>query len=86
MARNLSFQHIIVNHTTGFPNENGDNTNAIENLWSHLKSELRLRHGVLRSEMQNFINEFAFRKYFIEENNCDQIHQIFIELIRFIFN
>jgi transposase len=65
---NLSMDHLIVNHSVGFRNENGDNTNSIENLWSHLKSNLKTAHGVKRSEMENFIVEFMFRKMYIKEN------------------
>jgi hypothetical protein len=54
-ARELGLTHLIVNHSNGFVNAEGDHTNSIENLWSHLKSNLKTKHGVLRSEMNNFL-------------------------------
>jgi hypothetical protein len=65
-ARDLGFQHLIVNHSVGFTNEGGDLTNSIENLWSHFRSYLRIRHGVLRSEMENLLTELKFRKIFYQ--------------------
>ncbi|EPR78319.1 hypothetical protein SLOPH_2703 [Spraguea lophii 42_110] len=41
VAVNLNLSHIIVNHSHGFVNEDGDNTNTIESFWSHLKSSMR---------------------------------------------
>jgi hypothetical protein len=84
-AASLGMTHIIVNHSVGFTTESGDNTNSIENIWSHLKSELRMRHGVLRSEMENFVKEFCFRKYFLVENKVENINVVFMDLLKFIF-
>jgi hypothetical protein len=35
--------HLIVNHSLGFINENGDHTNQVENMWSHLKQDYHKR-------------------------------------------
>ncbi|WUR04946.1 DDE-TNP-IS1595 domain-containing protein [Vairimorpha necatrix] len=40
-SRNFGNEHYIVNHSFGFINAEGDHTNNIENLWSHLKNEYR---------------------------------------------
>lgn len=56
--------HLVVNHSVGFINEQGEHTNLIENVWSHLKTELRTRRGVMLSNMENFAREFViFRKF-----------------------
>ncbi|KAF9763923.1 hypothetical protein NGRA_0963 [Nosema granulosis] len=54
--------HHVVNHTRGFVNRDGMHTNLIENLWSHLKQEYRLRGGVNKDRIQLFLNEFEWKK------------------------
>lgn len=84
-TRELNLTHVVVNHSTGFVNVDGDHTNNIENIWSHLKSNLKTKHGVLRSEMDNFVSEFWFRKYFIKENRPETINSLYVDLLRYIF-
>lgn len=56
--------HISINHSEGFTNEFGDHTNMIENIWSHFKTELRTRRGVMLENMSDFAREFViFKKY-----------------------
>jgi hypothetical protein len=57
-----NFEHVIVNHCEVFTNELGDHTNIIENLWSHFKTELRKRHGIMRNNMEDFITEFCWKR------------------------
>ena len=85
-ATNCNFNHLIVNHSRGFVNNDGDHTNKIENVWSHLKSHLRTVHGVMRTEMESFVVEFAFRRRFIKENTREEINELFFNLVRTIFN
>ena len=61
-ARLLSMEHEVVNHSLGFQNEAGNTTNAAEGLWSHLKLEIKSRHGVKLTNMQDFLSEFEFKK------------------------
>jgi hypothetical protein len=37
---NFGSVHEVVNHSVGFVNEDGTNTNQIENLWSHLNKNM----------------------------------------------
>jgi hypothetical protein len=72
--------HVIINHSLGFTNEQGDHTNLIENVWSHLKTELRTRRGVMLSNMKNFAREFViFRKY--NSNRSTESSSIFFKKI-----
>lgn len=85
-ANNCNFLHLFVNHNSGFVNRDGDHTNLIENVWSHLKSHLRTVHGVLRADMESFVAEFTFRRHFIKENTPAEINALFFNLVRAIFN
>lgn len=61
---NAGCVHRVINHSEGFTNAQGEHTNAIENIWSHFKTELRTRRGIMLSNMNNFAKEFViFRKY-----------------------
>jgi hypothetical protein len=44
-------------HSQCFTNEQGHHTNLIENVWSHLKTEIQTRRGVSR---RNIIVEFVW--------------------------
>jgi hypothetical protein len=57
-----NLDHVIVNHNEGFINEFGDHTNIIENLWSHFKTEMRTRHGIMRNHMEDFVLEFSWKR------------------------
>ncbi|KAG0425998.1 hypothetical protein DMUE_6001 [Dictyocoela muelleri] len=78
--------HIIVPHCEGFTNINGDNTNLIENLWSHLKVEYKIRRGIAVNRMEDFIYEFYYKKSFIKERTQVGISNSFLKLLSFIFN
>ncbi|KCZ75516.1 hypothetical protein H311_03504 [Anncaliia algerae PRA109] len=58
--------HKIVNHSKGFCNADGINTNSIENIWSHLKKDYRERAGVKKKEYIIFkrisMEETKFKK------------------------
>lgn len=60
--RNFGSVHKVVNHTTGFVNQEGFHTNLIENVWSHFKNEYKSRHGLPHEKISSFIEEFIFRK------------------------
>ncbi|KAG0423661.1 hypothetical protein DMUE_6133, partial [Dictyocoela muelleri] len=62
---NVKCKHIIVPHTEGFVNEDGESTNKIENLWSHLKGDIRKNHGVRYDNIDNFLTGFSFRKKYL---------------------
>ncbi|KCZ81149.1 hypothetical protein H312_01441, partial [Anncaliia algerae PRA339] len=54
--------HKIVNHSEGFCNADGINTNSIENIWSHLKKDYRERAGVKIERITLFLKEFQWKK------------------------
>jgi hypothetical protein len=58
----MNCQHIVVNHTLGFKNDNGEHTNTIENLWSCLKNDITRRHGVIRKNLNLFLSEWSWKK------------------------
>jgi hypothetical protein len=41
VAENLHFEHQIVTHAEGFVNSFGQSTKLIENLWLHMKTEIK---------------------------------------------
>lgn len=59
---NAECEHRIVNHSMGFVNNEGEHTNNIENVWSHLKTEIRSRRGVMLANMSDFAKEFVIFK------------------------
>lgn len=85
-ARNLNFTHLVVNHSLGFVNEEGDNTNSIENLWSHLKTEMRRRHGIRYDNWERFIQEFSFKKKYLSDKSHENFQRIFKKILFKIFN
>jgi hypothetical protein len=40
-VKSINGKHIVVNHSTGFKNDEGFHTNLIENFWSILKYEIK---------------------------------------------
>ncbi|KAG0437998.1 hypothetical protein DMUE_3364 [Dictyocoela muelleri] len=64
-VRNNGMKHIIVPHVEGFVNSDGESTKKIENLWSHLKAEIRKENGVQFANIKEFLVKFAFKKTYI---------------------
>lgn len=81
----LGMRHLVVNHTEGFVNANGDYTNNVENLWSHLKLELRRRNGVMRSNIDPFLSEFSVRKRLIGGYLSEDVCKLWLVLVKLIF-
>ncbi|KAG0420676.1 hypothetical protein EQH57_0055 [Dictyocoela roeselum] len=79
-------EHKIVPHNIGFVNLEGYNTNLIENLWSHLKVEYKIRRGIQKENLVDFIFEFYFKKYFIKIRTKSSISNGFRKLLEIIFN
>jgi hypothetical protein len=46
VTANLNIEHIVVNHSIGFTNEEGCYTNYIEIFWSVMKSEMIKQRGI----------------------------------------
>lgn len=74
-------EHQIVFHTDGFKNEKGQTTNAIENLWSHLKGEYRRRNGLRKEKIDGFLKEFFWRKRIIKERSTVTLNDAFYSLL-----
>ncbi len=60
---NDSYDHRVVDHRAKeYVNANGDTSNAIENVWSHLKrSIIGIYHFVTRKHLHLYVNETVFR-------------------------
>jgi transposase-like protein len=69
VAENLCLNHIVVNHSEGFTNAQGEHTNNIENFWSCMKSEVYKQHGVQREKIDVWLDEFSFRRKFLNGNS-----------------
>lgn len=85
-VRNFGSEHQIVLHTEGFTNSLGQHTNLIENFWTHLKTEMRSRYGIMRVKMEDFIEEFTFRKRNIKLDDELTVNRTFFLLLKNIFN
>ncbi|KAG0419702.1 hypothetical protein EQH57_0429 [Dictyocoela roeselum] len=84
-VRQFGSEHIIVPHNQGFTNADGYHTNLIENLWSHLKVEYKIRRGVKKENMEDFIYEFYFKKYYIQKRTPKSISNGFFEILKILF-
>ena len=73
--------HKVVNHTTGFKNEEGYTTNKIENILSHFKTVYRSRHGLNHCRIPSFINEFVSRKSFAFKRSSAGNRRVFMLLL-----
>ena len=79
------YQHEIVNHSVRFTNDNGEHTNNIENIWSHLKCEIRRRNGVFHSNISEFLLEFAVKKMYKPTSNRTLLLNMFVRFFRMSF-
>ncbi|KAG0441007.1 hypothetical protein DMUE_1363 [Dictyocoela muelleri] len=79
-------QHIIVNHSEGFVNTEGESSNKIENLWSHLKADIRKMNGIPYNQIPSFLTNFSFRKKFITSQSRDIICSVFIRILQLLFS
>lgn len=64
-ARNADCKHIIVLHINWFSNENGETTNRIGNLCSHLKADMRKPNWVMFPKLNDFLEQFSFNSIFL---------------------
>ncbi|KRH92347.1 putative transposable element [Pseudoloma neurophilia] len=79
------YQHETVNHSVGFTNDEGEHTNTIENLWSHLKNEIRRRCGVIHANIHEFLIEFQLKKMYKLLSDKTQLYNIFVMFLRIAF-
>jgi hypothetical protein len=55
----------------GFRAPDGTHTNNIENVWSQLKLGIAGEHGVKKSDIDNWLNEFMFKKLLCREDDIN---------------
>ncbi|KAG0434236.1 hypothetical protein DMUE_5257 [Dictyocoela muelleri] len=70
-ADNLNLLHHVVNHSTGFVNEESRHTNKIVEIWAQLKPKMREGHGCIRDNVKILINFFYFRKKLPNQKSQD---------------
>ena len=81
-AQNLNLLHSVVDHSRVFINEQGENTNGIEGLWSNLKGKMRASNGVKRADVSEFGIEFQFKKKFLKNKSSAEIPNAFSLIIK----
>ncbi|WUR02938.1 DDE-TNP-IS1595 domain-containing protein [Vairimorpha necatrix] len=86
VAENLCLSHQVVNHSIGFLSPDGIHTNNIENVWSQLKSEMTKEHGVKRSEIDTWLDEFMYRKFMLREDDMGDFYKGFVDLLSKLLN
>lgn len=55
------FEHYTVKHKETYVAPDGTHTNCIENVWTHLKNNLKQKHGVPNDKLPAHIDEFLYR-------------------------
>ncbi|KAG0442404.1 hypothetical protein DMUE_0289 [Dictyocoela muelleri] len=83
---NLGLRHKFVNHSEGFINDDGVHTNNIEGFWAYLKGEMRKQHGIKRKNIDIWLEEFSFRKRFLNNYDSESVSEVFTIIIKEIFN
>ena len=82
----MNLTHRMVNHSVEYVTVDGDHTNNIENLWSHVRSYWRTRHGVSREQLPSFLAQFSYIKHFVNKKNRISVKNSFIRLCKRVFN
>lgn len=74
--------HQVVNHSHGFVSGDGTHTNIIENMWAHLKTDLRTRRGVMFSNLNKFIMEWSIYTNIVKKKTKAEIMKLFFAIIK----
>ena len=74
------YTHDVVNHSIGFVNDDGFNTNMIEGTWSHLRAPFRRMRGTSRDLLQGHLDAFVWRR-----NHADSLLGHLVMVIRFFY-
>lgn len=82
--REIGCIHLLVNHTEGFVSNDGVHTNLIENVWAHLKTDLRSKRGIMFKNLSHFILEWSMHYNMVKKKKKADIDDIFLKLIKFI--
>lgn len=86
VAENLSLEHHVVNHTTGFVAEDGTNTNSIECFWSHMKSSMRKENGVKRVNVDKWLMRYTFKRRYIINSSREEFSELYIQILKYWFD
>jgi len=81
---NRFYTHVMINHSIGFTNTEGEHTNNIESLWGKLKKTILFTSGPY--ELQLKVDEFIVRYYLKLQNVCffhTIINEAFLTQIKF---
>lgn len=78
--------HIVVNHELGFKNSNGYTTNLIENVWSNLKSDIKMRKGIQKKTIPFYVEEFIWRMKNTREKSKESTENAFFVLLKLFFS
>ncbi|KAG0441338.1 hypothetical protein DMUE_1116 [Dictyocoela muelleri] len=62
VAKNLGLNHKLVIHSEGFKAPNENHTNNIEGFCGELKSSMRKKHGVKRSNIDEWLKNILLKK------------------------
>jgi hypothetical protein len=78
--------HQVVNHSVGFVSQDGTHTNLIENIWAHLKTDIRSRRGVMFTNLKEFIKTWeCFYNFGLGKNNVQKTNSIFLTIINDLY-
>lgn len=59
--RREGYEHYTVKHKESYVAPDGTHTNCIENFWTHLKNNLKEKHGVSNDKLPGHLDEFIWR-------------------------
>ena len=54
------FNHLTVNHSINYVNENEIHTQLIESVWSQIKSSLKNKRGTTKGNLQGYLDFYSF--------------------------
>lgn len=84
VAHGLNLQHHIVNHKHGFRAYDGTHTNDIEGFWAFMKGKMRKEHGVMRSNIDDWLIEFSFYRKYILGQTPVEVSNIYLKLLKLL--
>ena len=78
VANSLNMKHIQLNHSKGIANKDGETTNQIEGTWGFLKKKMAGRNWVTKERIQDFLNEGAFNRKFLDRKKPEKAIKMLI--------
>jgi hypothetical protein len=74
------YEHLTVNHSVQFVTSEGIHTQAIESLWSQVKSGMKIKRGTSTRHLAGYLDLFSFQR--LAEHRKITCLDAFIELIQ----